>query len=82
MGRMITYHGYNDGYNNPVYNMHKTVGVRYTWEHMIHGKILYFLSILLYPTSWDPWLKIVAISSGKLKPKRTHWEDIRWLWIC
>ena len=34
MGIMITYHGYNNGYNNPMYVMHTE-----TWVCIIHGKI-------------------------------------------
>ena len=30
MGIMITYHGYNNGHNNPVCNAHKNMGVHYT----------------------------------------------------
>ena len=33
MGVMIIYHGYNNGHNNPVYNVHKNVGVCYTWQN-------------------------------------------------
>ena len=29
MGIMITYHGYNGGYNNPMYNVLKNMGVLY-----------------------------------------------------
>ena len=32
MGIMIIYYGYNNGSNDPVYNAHKNVGVRYTWQ--------------------------------------------------
>ena len=32
MGIMITYHGYNNGHNNPVSNAHKNMGVYYTWQ--------------------------------------------------
>ena len=35
MGIMITYHGHNDEYNNPTYNVQKT------WMHIIHGKMQY-----------------------------------------
>ena len=35
MGIMITYHGYNNGYNNPLYNVHKSTGVRYTQQNMV-----------------------------------------------
>ena len=30
MGIMITYHRYNSGYNNPVYNAHKNVDAHHT----------------------------------------------------
>ena len=36
MGIMITYHGYNNGFNNPVYNVHTK-----TWVHIITGSALY-----------------------------------------
>ena len=36
MDIMITYHRYNNEYNNPMYNPHKNVGV-----HIIHGSALY-----------------------------------------
>ena len=29
---MITYHGYNNRYNDPVCNAHKTVSVHYTQQ--------------------------------------------------
>ena len=32
---MITYHEYNNGYNNPVYNAHKNLGVHYTWQNTV-----------------------------------------------
>ena len=41
MGIMITYHGYNNGHNNPMYNVHKNAGAHYTQEHIIHSKIQY-----------------------------------------
>ena len=31
MGIMITYHGFN----NPMYNAHQNVGVRYTWQNAV-----------------------------------------------
>ena len=31
MGIMITYHGYN----NPMYNTYKNVGVYHTWQSMV-----------------------------------------------
>ena len=38
-GMMITYHGYN----NPVYHMHKNVGVYYAWQNMVFRFIFYKL---------------------------------------
>ena len=35
---MITYHGYNNGYNNPVYHGHKDVGAHYTGQNMVSLK--------------------------------------------
>ena len=35
MGTMITCHGYINGYNNPVYNVHKNMGARYKWQSMV-----------------------------------------------
>ena len=35
MGIMITDHGYNNWYNNPVYNAHKNVGAHYTWQNTV-----------------------------------------------
>ena len=49
MGIMISYHGYNDGYNNPTYKAHKNVGVHYTQQitgnscflfHVLHNEVL------------------------------------------
>ena len=34
MDLMITYHEYNNGYSNPMCNMHKNMGVHYTWQSM------------------------------------------------
>ena len=34
MAIMITYHGYNDGCANPVYNVHQNMGVHCTWPGM------------------------------------------------
>ena len=48
MGIVITYRGYNNGYNNPVYNAHKTVDVLYTWECVMQGKIQYVNFINLW----------------------------------
>ena len=36
MGIMITYHGYNNGHANPVYNVQKTVGVHHTQHNMVN----------------------------------------------
>ena len=33
MGIMVTHHGYNNGYNNPIYNAHKNAGAHYTWQN-------------------------------------------------
>ena len=41
MGIMITYHGYNNGHDNPMYNAHKTVGIHYTWQNMVHHLSLF-----------------------------------------
>ena len=35
MGIMITYHGYNNRYNNSVYNAHKNVGTHYTQQNVV-----------------------------------------------
>ena len=35
MGMMITYHGYNNEYNNPVHSAHRSVGVHYTQQNMV-----------------------------------------------
>ena len=35
MGIIIIYYGDNNGYNNPVYNVCKTVGVPYTWQNTV-----------------------------------------------
>ena len=32
---MITYHGCNNGYNNPVYNANRNVGAHYTWQNTV-----------------------------------------------
>ena len=40
-GMMITYHGCNNGHNNPVYNVHKNMGTHYTWARVICSKIWY-----------------------------------------
>lgn len=39
MGTMIPYRGYNNGYDNLMYNMHKNASVRYTQECVMYGKI-------------------------------------------
>ena len=36
MGIMITYHGYNNGHNNPMYNVYKNGGVHYTRQNMVN----------------------------------------------
>ena len=38
MGIMTIHHVYNNGYNNPMYNVHQNVGAHYTREHMVHGE--------------------------------------------
>ena len=32
---MITHHGHNNGYNKPVYNVHKNTGAHYTWQNTV-----------------------------------------------
>ena len=32
---MITYNVYNNGYNNPMYNVYKTMGIQYTCQNMV-----------------------------------------------
>ena len=32
---MMTYHGYNNGYNNPVYDVHKNMGAHNTWQNTV-----------------------------------------------
>ena len=39
MGIMITYHGYNNKYNYPMYNMHKNVGGHYTQQNTVLSEI-------------------------------------------
>ena len=41
MGIMITYHGYDNGHNNPMYNAHKNVGIRYTWQNMVGSNLIH-----------------------------------------
>ena len=36
MGIMITYHGYNNGHNNPMYNVYKNGGAHYTRQNMVN----------------------------------------------
>ena len=43
MGKMITYHGYNNGYNNPMYNVHQNMDVHYKWQNTV--SILLCISI-------------------------------------
>ena len=38
MGIMITYHRYDNGHDSPVDNVRKNVGMRYTWECVMHSK--------------------------------------------
>ena len=38
MGIMIAYHGYNNGYNNLLYDVHRNVGVHSTQEHIYMAK--------------------------------------------
>ena len=35
MGIMITYHGYNNGYNNPMDNARQDVGAHYTGQNAV-----------------------------------------------
>ena len=44
-GTMITYHGCSNGNNNPMYNVHKTVGAHCTWQNTV------FVLISLGPAS-------------------------------
>ena len=37
MGIVITYHGYNNGYNKPMYTVHKNGGVHYTWQNTVNA---------------------------------------------
>ena len=43
---MIAYHVYNNGYNNPVCDAHKTAGALYTWQNTVDSipKELYLIS--------------------------------------
>ena len=36
MGIMITYHGYNNGYSNPMYNAHKIMNKHYTRKKIVN----------------------------------------------
>ena len=36
---MTTYHRYNNGYNNPVYNAHKSVGAHYTQQNTVSSYV-------------------------------------------
>ena len=36
MGIMITCPGYNNGHNNPVYNVHENRGAQYTWQNTVY----------------------------------------------
>ena len=56
MGIMITYHGYNNGYNNPMYVMHTE-----TWVCIIHGKMWYLVCVCHEIKS----LKIAAPQDGR-----------------
>ena len=40
MGIMITYHGYNNGNNNPIYNAHKNVDMHYTWQNIVLAHLM------------------------------------------
>ena len=42
------------GHNNPVYNVHKNMGVHNTWEHIIHGKVRYVLTLQEIPSARGP----------------------------
>ena len=48
MGIMITYPGYNNGYNNPIHNSHKTVGAHYTQQDMVYLLVFSSLSYIYY----------------------------------
>ena len=37
---MGIYDGYNNGYNNSVYNAHKNMGVHYTQQNMVKVKLI------------------------------------------
>ena len=41
--RMHKTHGHNNGYNNPMYNVHKNMDTHYTQKCIIHSKIRYTL---------------------------------------
>ena len=46
---MITYHGYNNGYNNPMYSAHKNMGTHYAGAHYIwQSMVTLFLPYLLH----------------------------------
>ena len=36
---MLTYHGYDNGYNNTKYNVHKTLWVHYTWQNTVNARL-------------------------------------------
>ena len=49
MGIMITDHGYNNWYNNPVYNAHKNVGAHYTWQNTVNRRKKYLTKSNTHP---------------------------------
>ena len=52
MGIMTTYHGYN----NPVYNAHKNVGVHGTWQNMVVFVFNMIFSVFSQDLQGDPEL--------------------------
>ena len=58
---MIAHCGYNIGYNSTMYNAHKNVGVRHTWQNMAfcisYCYMHLIFRIILYDRSYYPHLK-------------------------
>ena len=65
MGVMITYHGYN----NPVYNAHRNVGVHCTWQNPLVGTKTQNLLLLQESGGYGvrvPWVTVGAAQVLKI----------------
>ena len=62
--RMCIIHGYNNRYNNPMYNVHKNVGTHYTQQNTVF--LISSLSESSTPASLDVATPLSAIPASRL----------------